>query len=120
MNFAYLVQLFAPITCATIEIAAFAYLDSAGRVLGLRHISADHPRRVELSIRAIVRDALAFDADQLAMAHNHPSGCAEPSRDDLAATRRIVTTFNALGIRLVDHLVFGDGAIVSLRARGLL
>jgi len=120
MNFAYLVHLFAPIACATIEIAAFAYLDSTGRVLGLRHISADDPRRIELSIRAIVRDALAFGADQVAMAHNHPSGDAEPSHDDLAVTRRIATVLNALGIRLVDHLVFGRSTFTSLRARGLL
>ena len=54
------------------------------------------------------------------MAHNHPSGNAEPSRNDLTVTRRIAMVLAALGIRLVDHLVFGGSNIVSLRARGLL
>lgn len=120
MNFAHLADVFAPIACATLEIVAFAYLDSAGRVLGLRHIRMGDTLCVEVPIRAVVRDALAFDAQQVAMAHNHPSGNAEPSRNDLTVTRRIAMVFAALGIRLVDHLVFGGGNIVSLRARGLL
>ena len=105
MNFAHLADLFAPIACATLEIVAFAYLDSAGRVLGLRHIRMGDTLCVEVPIRAVVRDALSFDAQQVAMAHNH---------------RRIAMVLAALGIRLVDHLVFGGSNIVSLRARGLL
>lgn len=120
MNFAHLADVFAPIACATLEIVAFAYLDSAGRVLGMRHIRTGSALCVEVPIRAVVRDALSFDAQQVAMAHNHPLGNAEPSRNDLTVTRRIAMVFAALGIRLVDHLVFGGSNIVSLRARGLL
>lgn len=120
MNFAHLAGLFAPIASATVEIVAFAYLDSAGRVLGLRHIRSGDTLCIDVPIRTVARDALSFDAKLVAMAHNHPSGHAEPSRNDLTVTRLVVTVFNALGIRLVDHLVLGGGAIVSLRARGLL
>ncbi len=113
-------RLFLPIARATTEIAIFAYLDSAGRLLALRHVPSGHAAEVEVPIRAIAGDALAFGADQVMMAHNHPSGKPEPTRDDLATTRRIATALDALGIRLVDHLVLAGGRIISLRARGLL
>lgn len=116
----HLIRLFAPIARTATEIAIFAYLDSRGRLLGVRHVPSSTIAKVDVPIRAIAGDALAFGAEQVVMAHNHPSGDAEPSRDDLAATRRIATALNALGIRLVDHLVLAGDAVTSLRARGLL
>ncbi len=116
----HLMRLFAPIACTATEIAIFAYLDSRGRVLGVRHVHSSTVAEVDVPIRAIAGDALAFGADQVVMAHNHPSGDPEPSRDDLAVTRRIATALNALGIRLVDHLVLAGDRAISLRARGLL
>ncbi|WEK43499.1 MAG: JAB domain-containing protein [Candidatus Sphingomonas colombiensis] len=113
-------RLFMPIARAQTEIAIFAYLNSAGQLLALRHVPSGNVAEVEVPIRAIAGDALAFGADQVMMAHNHPSGDAEPTRDDLATTRRIATALDALGIRLVDHLVLAGGSITSLRARGLL
>lgn len=116
----HLIPLFAPIARAATEIAIFAYLDSAGRLLALRHVPSQGTMEVEVPIRAIAGDALAFGAEQVVMAHNHPSGDPEPSRDDLATTRRIAAALNALGIRLVDHLVLAGDTVTSLRARGLL
>ena len=116
----HMAQLFTPIAHAKTEIAIFAYLDSAGKLLALRHVPSGNISEMEVSIRAIAGDALAFGAERVVMAHNHPSGDAEPSRDDLIATRRVATALDALGIRLVDHLVLAGDAITSLRARGLL
>ena len=54
------------------------------------------------------------------MAHNHPSGDATPSRDDLAFTRRLARTLDAVGATLVDHLIVSADATTSLRREGLL
>lgn len=116
----HLLNLFTPIARTGNEIAVFAYLDSRGRLLGTRHVPSGRFDSIDVPIRMVAGDALAFGAEQVVMAHNHPSGDAEPSRDDLLATRRVATALGALEIRLVDHLVLAGDRITSLRGRGLL
>lgn len=96
-----------------------AYLDPQWRLLALRHVVGERDR-VTPPIRTIVRDALAWEAARIIMAHTHPSGDAEPSPDDLGATRRLVQVLRPLGVTLVDHLVIGADAVTSLRVRGAL
>ena len=105
---------------AQVEIAAFAYCDRSGRMLGLRHArgAAD---AVELPVRRVAIDALTLDAAVVVMAHNHPRGEARPSRADREATRRLAGALHALGVRLHEHLVVGaGGASWSFRGAGLL
>ena len=102
------------------EVAAFAYLDPEWRVLGMRHRSSGLRDEVAITLRDVVADVLAFDAAAVVMAHNHPSGDASPSPADYAVTRRIARTLSAIGVRLVDHLVFVPGGCHSFRERGLL
>ncbi|MEG3181110.1 JAB domain-containing protein [Sphingomonas sp. LT1P40] len=103
------------------EVAAFAWCDRAGRVLGLRHARSGLADAVDVPVRRIAIDALAFDAVAVVMAHNHPSGDAWPSRADRATTRRIAEAMQALGVRLHDHVIVGsNGARWSFRAAGLL
>jgi DNA repair protein RadC len=111
--------LFAPLAGEQAEVAAFAYLDPEWRLLGLRHT---HGRgdMIEVPVRAIAADALAFDAAAVLMAHNHPSGDARPSAADRQMTRRLARLFDALGINLLDHLVLAGEMVVSFRALGLL
>ena len=116
----YLLHLFTPIARIGNEIAIFAYLDSAGRLLGTRHVLSERIDVIDVPIRRVAGDALAFGAEQVVMAHNPPSGDAEPSRDDLLATRRVAAALNTLEIRLVDHFVLAGDRITSLRCRGLL
>ena len=54
------------------------------------------------------------------MTHNHPSGISEPSLADQAITRRLKDALALLDIRLLDHFVIGEGAPVSMAAKGLL
>jgi DNA repair protein RadC len=56
----------------------------------------------------------------LVVLHNHPSGDAEPSEEDIALTRRLAAVGELVGIRILDHLVIGDGYYVSFLERGLL
>lgn len=72
-----------------------------------------HPREV---FRAAIREGAAA----LVVAHNHPSGDPTPSREDVDITARLVEAGQLVGIPLLDHVVLGDAAFVSLRERGLI
>jgi len=61
-----------------------------------------------------------FKTSNLIMAHNHPSGVAEPSQADERITRRLKAALELVDIRLLDHLIIGDGRATSLAARGLI
>ena len=94
------------------------YLDARHRVAAVRTISVGtldaslvHPREVFLP-------AVGMQAAAIIVAHNHPSGCARPSGDDLELTRRLARCGGLLGIELLDHLVVGDTEIVSIREYG--
>jgi DNA repair protein RadC len=70
--------------------------------------------------REVFSAALAAHASGIVLAHNHPSGDPEPSILDLALTRQLVEGGQILGIRVLDHLILGDGAFTSMLARGQL
>jgi DNA repair protein RadC len=67
-----------------------------------------------------VRRCLAHNAAAVIVAHNHPSGVAEPSHDDRLITLRLRDALALVDVRVVDHLIVGDGAPISLAARGWL
>jgi DNA repair protein RadC len=112
--------LFGRLAGARTEIAAFAYLARDGRLLGMRHMHGDHADSVDVPVRWVVADALAFDAAGVLMAHNHPSGDPSPSRADRATTRRLLGALDPVDVRLVDHLVFARDGWASFRALGWL
>lgn len=96
------------------------YLDTQNRVLaerrltvGLLNTSLVHPREV-------FAPALAASAASVILAHNHPSGDPEPSREDAEVTRQLVASGELLGVPVRDHVVLGDGRWVSLMERGML
>jgi DNA repair protein RadC len=70
--------------------------------------------------REIVALALKLGAAAVILVHNHPSGVAEPSRADRMITERIQAALGLLDIRVLDHLVVGDGETVSFAERGWL
>jgi DNA repair protein RadC len=75
---------------------------------------------VEADLRRLLARAFEVGAHGLILAHNHPSGSAEPSARDIALTRRIADLIGSVDVRLLDHLIVGAGDIVSMRERGLL
>jgi len=70
--------------------------------------------------REVFREAVSARAAALVLFHNHPSGDPEPSAEDLAITRRLVSAGTLLGIEVLDHLILGAGRFVSLKERGVL
>ncbi|MDY6945494.1 MAG: JAB domain-containing protein, partial [Pseudomonadota bacterium] len=70
--------------------------------------------------REVLRLALSRNAAALILVHNHPSGIAEPSDDDRKITARLKEALALVDIRVLDHLVVGDGVCESFAERGLL
>ena len=70
--------------------------------------------------REVFRDAIRWGAHAVMVAHNHPSGDPKPSREDVVMTKRLIEASSVVGIPLLDHLVLGNGAHVSIRESGLV
>lgn len=94
-------------------------LDTRHRLLETRTVSIGSIDHTFMSPREVFRDALLANAAALVLGHNHPSGDPEPSVDDEAVTRRLAAAGEQLGVRVLDHLVIGEGW-VSLARRGCL
>jgi DNA repair protein RadC len=102
------------------EMLAIAHLDAERRLIELVTVPPAAEAHVELPVRRILEDALRLGSQGLVIAHNHPSGDAQPSAEDLESTRELADTASRLGIRLHDHLIFAGGETASLRSMGLL
>lgn len=103
------------------EILAFAYLDQGDRLIGLRHGASPHIMSARIPLRAVARDVVRLGAARVVMAHNHPSGDPQPSRADLAATKRLAMALGALDVALVEHVILArGGGAFSLRGAGLI
>ena len=98
---------------------AVAYLQDGQRLAEVILVSGA-AETVGLPLRRIFADALRLDAVALILAHNHPSGDPQPSREDIEATRILAATGDRLGIRLIDHLIFAGERSCSLRGLGLV
>lgn len=94
-------------------------LDVKHRLLDHITVSVGSIDHTFMSPREIMRDALLANAGAIVLAHNHPSGDPEPSRDDERVTRRLVESGDLLGVEVLDHLVVGGSSWVSLARRGL-
>lgn len=112
--------LFSELSSLTQEHFVVLPLDSKNKLIGLDTVhkgtlnsSLVHPREV---FKAVIRRS----ANSFLVAHNHPSGDPHPSKEDIEVTRRLHDGSKLLGIEFLDHLIVGDGRLVSLRERGLL
>ena len=70
--------------------------------------------------REVVKAALAHNAAAIILAHNHPSGVAEPSQADIRITSRLGEALALVDVRVLDHIVVGGGEVVSFAERGLI
>ncbi len=100
------------------EVFACLFLDNRHRVIHFEELFHGTIDGASVHPREIVKRALAHNAAALIVAHNHPSGVAEPSQADRSLTRRLVEAVGLVGVRLLDHVVVGDGAVVSFAERG--
>ncbi|MBC8422958.1 DNA repair protein RadC [bacterium] len=94
------------------------HLDARHRVTRVETVSVGCLDASIVHPREVFKTAVARGAAAVIVAHNHPSGCAEPSRDDLALTARLSDCGRLLGIELLDHIIVGRGEFTSVRERG--
>lgn len=103
------------------EVLVVLALDSRNRLLRSPHVAAvGSLSRAVVEPRELLRPLILAAAAAAILAHNHPSLDPEPSDDDVALSRSAFEACAMLGIRLLDHVIIGDGAFISLADKGLL
>lgn len=102
------------------EVFAVLFLDAQHRLLVFKDMFRGTLTQTSVYPREVVKQALAFNAAAVVLAHNHPSGVAEPSRADEYLTQTLKSALQLVDVRVLDHLVVGQGQVVSMAERGLL
>jgi DNA repair protein RadC len=102
------------------EVFCCLFLDNRHRVICFDEVFRGTIDGASVHPREIVKLALARNAAAVILAHNHPSGVAEPSQADELITQRLRDALALVDIRVLDHVVVGDGSCVSFAERGLL
>ena len=102
------------------EACVVVLLDTKHRLLRTELVSVGSVDHTFMAPREVFLSAVREGAAAIAVAHNHPSGDPEPSRDDEMVTRRLVRAGELLSIDLLDHLVVGGARWVSLARRGVI
>lgn len=112
---AYLVPRFFGRTNETVFLLC---LDAKCKVLCCKEIGEGSVNAASISVRKVVETALAAKATTVILAHNHPSGVALPSAEDLQTTRRVAAALSAVEVHLADHIVVAEGDYVSMVQSG--
>ena len=99
------------------EVFAAIWLDNRHRVLAFDELFRGTIDGASVHAREVVRAAMKHNAAAAIFAHNHPSGVAEPSQADLRITQRLKDALDLVDVRVLDHLVVGEG-MCSLAERG--
>ena len=96
------------------------YLASSGRVLERQRISQGGVQATVVDSKLILKRAIELLASQIVLVHNHPSGSAEPSRQDMELTERISEAAKLVDMRLLDHVIIARGSHYSFRGHNLV
>ena len=101
------------------ETVMLLCLDAKCKVISCNEVGQGSVNSAAVPIRRVVEMALGVNASSAILAHNHPSGLAIPSGEDIQTTRRLALALDAVEIQLVDHIIVADSDYVSLRQSGL-
>lgn len=97
------------------------FLDNRHRIIAFEILFTGTIDGASVHPREVIRRALHHNAAAIILAHNHPSGVAEPSRADHAITRQLRRALEQVDIRVLDHIIIGDGELaISLAERGMV
>ena len=102
------------------EMIYLLALDGKNKPLGVRKVAEGSICAANINLRRIMEEAAALRAPQIYLAHNHISNLAFPSPVDISTTQTMRTALAGVGIELLDHLVFVDGDMVSMRDSGMM
>lgn len=97
-----------------------AFLDTRHQLIAVERLFSGSIDGAQIHPRVVVQRALAQNAAAVLLAHNHPSGCCEPSTADRAVTSRLKDALALMDVRVLDHLVVSAGQSVSMARLGYL
>lgn len=100
------------------EVFGCLFLDTKHRSLGFEALFQGSISTANVYPRQVVKRALANNAAALILCHNHPSGVPEPSQADLGLTLRLQEALSLIEVRVLDHIIIGDGEPLSMVERG--
>lgn len=100
------------------EVFACLFLDNQHRVIEFEILFQGTINGASVHPREVVRKTLKHNAAALILAHNHPSGIAEPSSADRHITKRLTEALELIDVRVLDHIIVGDGECVAFSERG--
>lgn len=93
-------------------------LDTKNQPLCLSVVSVGSLNTSLVHPREVFKTALMSNSNAIILAHNHPSGIPEPSKEDIDVTKRLCESGKILGVEILDHIILGDDCFVSLRETG--
>lgn len=96
------------------------FLDAHSRYVRDEVVANGSWSEVQLQVRTLLRRAIELDSPQIVLCHNHPSGIARPSKQDIEFTNRLVSCAGSLGIEIIDHLIVAGPRVCSMRAAGVM
>ena len=102
------------------EVFCVLFLDAQHRIIVLKQMFRGTVTQTSVYPREVVKEALAQNAAAVILAHNHPSGAAEPSRADEFLTQTLKTALALVDVRVLDHLVVAGAEVCAFSERGLL
>ena len=101
------------------EVFSILFLDNKHGVIKYEEMFRGTVDSASVHPREVVKEALAYNACAVVLAHNHPSGNAEPSRADIAITAKLKDALELIDVKVLDHLIVGN-EVVSFAERGLI
>lgn len=102
------------------EVFAVMFLDNQHRLIRYEELFFGTIDGASVHPREVVKQVLKHNAAAVIFAHNHPSGVAEPSQADRRITERLKSALMLVDVRVLDHMIVGDGEVLSFAERGLL
>lgn len=102
------------------EVFACLFLDNRHRILAYEELFHGTINCASIYPREVVKRALHHNAAAVILAHNHPSGITEPSTDDKTITEQLKKALEIVGVRVLDHMIVGEGLVTSFVEIGLM
>ncbi len=96
------------------------FLDTKNQIISDKFLTVGTVNASLINPREVFIQALRHNAVHVILLHNHPSGDPTPSHEDISITRRIIEAGDIIGIKLLDHIIIGDGNYISLKERGII
>lgn len=117
-----IVSVFKPIVANLKEKEKFmvGFLDNKNYIIEVKTLSEGSINAANVCIRNMLKMAINNDCTSLILCHNHPSGNPVPSEEDIRVTNDIVNAFDSIKIKILDHVILGDGKFYSFEKEGVM